>query len=468
MRLNGTSGRNGFKRILTALAVLLVFTGCNDKTKDLGIHLKLDQRKLSNGLRVVMVEDHTVPIVSYQTWYRVGSVDESPGITGISHLFEHMMFKGTPKYGPKQFFEQLEAKGADVNAFTTRDYTVYHETFVPTLLEKVIDMESDRMANLKLDGEVLNTERLVVFEERKMRTDNSPDGRMQEALWGLAYQEHPYHWPVVGYPQDLASITVEQIQEYFKTHYQPGNAAIVVVGDIQPDKTFELIQKYYGPIAGRPQPERKITPEPPQEEEHRLVIHDGVASERFSQAYHITSANDDDSYALDVLANILFAGTTSRAYRALVEEKDIALGVGGSAFTPSYPGLFIISGTMKNGVPASQAETALDRVIAEIQEKGVTAQEIEVAVKQLTVQLVDSVRTPHGLATLIGTVQTVFGDPHRFKDDLAKYFRVSASDVKRVAQKYLVPNNRSVVTLVPKVLAPEKSAQPKPVKGVRR
>src|SRR6185312_13768503 len=157
--------------------------------------------------------------------------------TGISHLFEHLMFKGTPKYGPKQFFQELEAKGAEVNAFTTRDYTVYYESFTPDLLPKVVDMESDRMANLILTDDVLATERAVVFEERRMRTDNTPEGRMQEALWQLAYRRHPYQWPVIGYPQDLLAITTQQLRQYFRAHYQPANAALVVVGDFNPEAT---------------------------------------------------------------------------------------------------------------------------------------------------------------------------------------------------------------------------------------
>jgi zinc protease len=415
----------------------------------LGINLALEKHTLSNGMQVIFVEDHTVPIVSYQTWYRVGSVDEHPGITGISHLFEHLMFKGTPKYGPKEFFQELEAKGADVNAFTTRDYTVYYESFTPELLPKVIDMEADRMQNLTLTDEVLNTERAVVFEERRMRTDNAPEGRMQEALWQLAYRFHPYQWPVIGFPQDLMAITHAQLVDYFHSHYQPANAALVVVGDFKAEPTLALVKKFYEQVPAAPRPARAIPDEPEQKEERRLILRDKVASERFAQAYHVTSASDDDSYALDVLANILFEGTSSRAYRLLVEEKDVASGISGSAFTPTFPGLFIISGTMKGGVPSSEAEKLLDRAIAETQNSDVTPEEIRIAVRQLTVQLVDSVRTPYGLGQLIGTVTTIFGDPERYADDLAKYTKVGVADVRRVSQKYLQPNNRSVVTLVP-------------------
>ncbi len=416
---------------------------------NLGIKLNVVQKSLPNGLTILMVEDHTVPVISYQTWFKVGSADEKPGYTGLAHLFEHLMFKGTEKYGPKEFLQQLEAKGAAVNAYTTRDYTVYHETFIPALLEKVMDMESDRLVNLKLDEDVLKTERQVVFEERRLRTDNSPAGKMQEALWALAYTRHPYHWPVIGYPEDLMRADVPKLKEFFKTHYQPGNATLVIVGDFDSNHTLQLIKKYYGNIPGRKPPARDIEEEPEQNEERRLTLYDQVASERLAIGYHATAASNDDSYALDVLANVLFAGTNSRAYQKLVEEMQIAGGVSGIAYTPTFPGLFMINASMRGNIPATEAEAQLDLLIRNVQEKEVTPQEIQIAVRQLTVQLVDSVRTSHGLGTLLGTVMMVFGDPDRFTSDLSKYLAVTPSDIKRVANKYLIPNNRSVVTLKP-------------------
>ena len=421
---------------------------------NLGINLGLEKRTLPNGLTVLMVEDHTVPVISFQSWFKVGSIDEKIGYTGMAHLFEHLMFKGTDKYGPKEFFQQLEAKGASVNAYTTRDYTVFHETFTPNLLDKVIDMESDRLAHLKLDEEVLQTERQVVFEERSLRTDNSPSGKLQESLWSMAYQVHPYRFPVVGFGDDLLRIKVENLKEFFKTFYQPGNLAIVIVGDFKTDPTFEAIKKAYGGIAGHPRVPRNLPEEPEQNEERRLVLRDQVATERVSIAYHVSAADNDDSYALDVLSNILFSGTNSRAYQSLVENKQMAVGVSGVAFTPTYPGLFMISAVMKGSTPGAVAETELDRLIKEVQMDGVTDDEIRFAVRQLTVQMVDGVLTSHGLGTLIGTVMTIFGDPKRYATDLSKYLAVTSDDVKRVANKYLFPNNRTVVTLKPGVDSP--------------
>lgn len=441
----------------TLILGLLVVAGtllssCEEEVEGLGIKLKYDQRTLSNGLKVIMVEDHTVPIVSYQTWFKVGSVDERPGMTGISHLFEHLMFKGTPKYGPKMFFHELETKGAQVNAYTARDYTVFYENFLPTLLEKVIDMESDRMSNLEIGEEAFSTERSVVLEERQLRIQSSPEARVQEALWGLAYRNHPYQWPVIGYPEDLLSLSLEQVQSYLKTYYQPNNATLVVVGDFETDALYSLVKKYYAAIPNQPRPERKPPIEPEQMEERRFYLRENVSTQRFSYAYHISAAGEDDSYAMDVLSNILFEGTSSRAYRSLVEEKDLLLGISGSSYTPTYPGLLLVSGTLRNGKSLEDVENEVERLIKNIQDGSPpTPEEMKKAVRQLTVQIVDSVRTPYGMGQLIGTLQTILGNPAAFSKDLTKYFNVTAADVKRVASKYLIPNNRSVVILAPEV-----------------
>jgi zinc protease len=398
-------------------------------------------------MKVVMLEDHTVPMVSYQSWFRVGSVDEEPGVIGITHLFENLLFGGTVKYGPRQFFSELEAKGAEVNAFTSRDYSVYYENFRPELLEKAIDMESDRMANLIVSEEVLRTAKLAVLEERRMKIENSLEGKMEEALWRLAYRRHPYLWSVMGYPNDILSLTAPQVQSYFRSHYQPANVTVVIVGDFKTEPTFEWVKKYYQEIPSQDPPLRQIPNEPTQNEERRLVIREKVDTEKWMQAYHISSAQENDSYALDILNNILFEGMESRAYQRLIAQKKLMTSITGTAYTPTFPGLLIVLGAMRKGVPSAEAEQSLDEILSEVQEKGVTSDEIEIAVKKLKVQLIDSIRTPFGLGQLIGTVQTIFGNPEGFVSDLSKYAQISCDDVQRVAVKYLYQNNRSVVTV---------------------
>ncbi len=415
----------------------------------LGLHFPLETRRLANGLKILVVEDPTVPIVAYQTWVNVGSADETFGLTGMAHLFEHLMFKDSAKYGPRAFFNRLEAKGANVNAFTTRDYTVFHETEVPSLLPLTIEMEADRLANLKIDPELLFTERQVVMEERRLRTENSPEGRMQEAIWALLFKSHPYRWPVIGYDEDLKRMEVRDLEEFFAKYYQPGNVTIVVVGAVKAADVFAQVEKAYGGIPGRGRPPRKISNEPEQTEPRFIAIRDQVASEKVTVAYPSTSAAEDDTYALDVLSNILFSGNSSRAYRRLVEGKQAALAIGGVNYTPLFPGIFMGSATMKSGHSSVEFEQEMEAMITEVQKSGVSDSEIQTAVRQLTVQTVDSVRTAHGLANMIGTVDAIFGDPMRFKDDLTKYSKVTAADVVRVAKAYLIPRRKNVVTLLP-------------------
>lgn len=421
----------------------------NAELDRLGLRFPLETKRLSNGLKILVVEDQTVPIVAYQTWVSVGSADEAFGLTGMAHLFEHLMFKDSTKYGARAFFNLLEARGANVNAFTTRDYTVFHETMVPNLLPLAIEMEADRLANLKIDPQLLYTERQVVFEERRLRTENSPEGRMQEAIWSLVFKSHPYRWPVIGYEEDLKRMEVRDLEDFFARFYQPSNVTIVVVGAVKAGDVFAKIEKSYGAIPGRARPSRSLAKEPEQTEPRRIVLNDQVASEKVTVAYPSTSAAEDDTYALDVLSNILFSGNASRGYRRLVEEKEIALAVGGVNYTPLYGGIFMASATMKSGRTGAEFETEIDSLLNEVKANGVTDAEIRMAVRQLTVQTVDSVRTASGLANMIGTVDAIFGDPMRFKEDLAKYSRVTGADVVRVARTHLLPNRKNVVTLVP-------------------
>lgn len=418
--------------------------------QDLEIHLPLEMKKLSNGLTVIMIPDTTTPSVSYQTWVKVGSVDEQPGATGLAHLFEHLMFKGTKKYGPREFFLKLETRGAEVNAYTNRDYTVYHEDFTPNLLDLVIEMEADRLVNLNLTEEVFRTEVQVVLEERQLRVENSPIAKMQEALWGLAYRVHPYQWPVLGYPQDLVRANLDLIQSFYKKYYQPSNVTLVISGNINPSEVYKKVEAAYGAIARAPVPERKIPKEPTSNGERRLVLFDKVATPLFGIAYLITAADDADSYALDVLNNILFEGSRSRAQKLLIEDKNIVATLDGLAFTPQYPGLYLITGTMQGKNRPEEVEKQLDFLFAEVQKNGVTDEEIKIAVRQLTMDIVEGLQTPHGIAQLVGTVFTIFGDPYRFKDDLARYSKITREDVLRVSKKYFDPNNRTIISVLPK------------------
>lgn len=446
MPSTGTAKTVGFRSLLIALTCVGL-SACPFSAQDADA-VKIHKKVFSNGLTALVIEDHAAPVISYQTWFKVGSVDEQPGMTGLAHLFEHLMFKGTVHFPGREFFKRLESKGAEVNAYTTRDTTVFYQNFVPELLDTVIELESDRLGGVELTQELLDTERMIVLEERRLRLEGNPEGRMQEAVWNRAFSHHPYSWPVIGYPQDILTLTLDQARAFYEAFYHPANATLVVVGDVDAETLFQKVQKAYGAIEPRPLRKRTVYQEPEQREERRLVLHDEQAiSDRVAIAYPIPSAHDEDSYALDVLANILFEGESSRGNRLLVEDKELALGVGGTAYTPDQPGLFLITATLRAKVATSKVEDAIDGLFRSVAEKGVTADEVHAAVRQLTVQLVDSVRTPYGLGQFVGTVQAIFGNPNRLMEDLQRYSKITPSDVQDVAKKFFLPNHRTVVVM---------------------
>ncbi|MBI2712492.1 MAG: insulinase family protein [Bdellovibrio sp.] len=432
-----------------------VFASVPEKPKSesdrVEIRIPFEKTVLSNGLSVITVEDPSAKLLSYQTWFQVGSVDEIPGLTGVSHLFEHFLFKGTQKFPPRKFFQILEKKGASFNAYSTRDYLVFHEEFVPEpgLLETVMDIEADRMTGLNLDEAALNNERMIVFEERRLKMEAGPEPKMLDVLWQLAYRRHPYQWPVMGNPVDILNMTPAFLTDFYKSYFQPGNATLVIVGNFKTKDLLGMVKKYYGRIPGRPKPKKTIPVEPPQGEERRLVLREKTPFERFAVGYHISKAEDDDSYALDVLASLLFEGSSARAKHRLIEELNLVNSISGSAYTPVFPGMFIIYGSMRPGHSSAEMESELWRLIKDIQEKSVTPQEVKTASKQLILQILDGLRTPHGVGQLLGTVHAIFKDPSRFAHEIERYQTITPDDVKRVAVKYFDPNNRTVVTVAP-------------------
>lgn len=432
----------GFKifsaRGLLFSLVLAFLTAC--PSDDLSVFgLKLVERKLSNGLKLLVIQQPDSPVISYQTWFHVGSVDEVPGQSGLAHLFEHLYFKGNA---------DLEARGAEVNAYTTRDFTVFHEQFSPELLTSVIEMESRRMAGLELDAKTLEAEKWVIFEERLLRLESAPEVRLQEALWSHAFERHPYAWPVMGVPQDLAQASVETARAFFEQYYRPSNASIVVVGPDSPEALLTRLEAAYETLPKRPAPLRYRFVEPEQKEERRFKIQDSsLSATRMGIAFPIPSAHDADAYALDVLAQILFDSESARAQRRLIQEKPLALSVAGAAYTPGQPGLFLVTGVLRRGVASADFENEVQKLFEEVAAQGVSVEEIQSAVKLLTLQLMESARSPFGLGQFIGTVQTLFDDPKRFVQDLRRYQAVSQEDVQRVATRYFGLNRRTVVVM---------------------
>jgi len=280
---------------------------------------------LPNGLTVLTQENHELPVASMYTMYRVGSRNERPGITGISHLFEHMMFNGSRKFGPKEFDRILESGGGYSNAYTSRDMTVYYEDFASPLLKTVIELDADRMGWLNLSAKTLKAEREVIKEERRLRTDNSVFGRLEEELFASSFQAHPYRWPIIGWMSDIENISIHDCRRFFKEYYAPNNAVLVLSGDFQTDEALRLIEKYYGVIPSRKMRRRPVTAEPQQKGERRVRYRKQAELHNLFVGYHVPGAGHQDMYALDVLQTILTEGESSLLHTALVRKTGMAL-----------------------------------------------------------------------------------------------------------------------------------------------
>jgi zinc protease len=404
---------------------------------------------LTNGLTVLMHVDHSVPTISYQTWFRVGSKYEDPGFTGIAHLFEHMMFKGAKRYTGKEFDQLLQANGITNNAFTTYDYTGYYEDLPSSKLQMVIDIESDRMVNLALTPENLKSEREVVKEERRWRVDNSVTGSMNEVLWSTAYKVHPYKWPVIGWMTDIDALTLERCRAFYHTYYSPANAVVTIVGDFDPVVAMGLINKYYGDLPKVVVPKRELASEPPQTAPRDASMSKVAQTGYVAMAYHTVKQGESDGYVLDLIANILAEGDSSRLYKKLVYRDQKALGVDASSITPQDPGVFEFSVELKPGVPAKPIIGQIQMELAKLADEKVNPLELEKAKNQTMKHWVDSLKRIHDKAYILILNEIVTGSYTNLFDDLEKYDKVTPEDVQRVARKYFTKNNMTALTLIP-------------------
>jgi zinc protease len=404
---------------------------------------------LKNGLKVILMEDHSVPVISRWTFYRVGGQNERPGITGISHFIEHMMFNGAAKYGPKEFDRILESNGGYSNAFTSEDMTGYYEDFASDILELCIDLDSDRMKSLTLDPKYVVSEMGVIKEERRLSVDNSVEGAMYEELGSLAYKAHPYGWPVIGWMSDLEKINRDDAVNYFQTYYAPNNAILVIVGDFDTKKALELVHKYYDPVPAQKAPEPVRTVEPEQLGERRAEVRKVAEMPAVLIGYHIPDVKSNDIYALDVLQYVLSEGESSRLYKKLVRDLGIAVYADANASWNIAPALFTVDVKVRPDKTALECEAAVYAILDDVAKNGISPAELAKAKNQVEANFYRSMQTVNGKARKIGTYELYFGDFSEILKVQERYRAVTADDVKRVAGQYFAPKNRSVVTLVP-------------------
>jgi zinc protease len=416
---------------------------------DTAPHIPITEEVLPNGLKVLLVEAPKAPVVSVQVWYRVGTRNEVPGLTGLSHMLEHMMFKGTPTVPIKVFDRLIQKAGGTDNAFTYHDATAYYENLSADHLELALRLEADRMRNVLFDEKEFQSERDVVVEERRLRQEDDPIAALYEVVHPAAFSAHPYANPVIGWMHDIRGMRLDDLKHHYNTYYAPNNAVLVVSGAVRPAEALPLIRRYFGGIPRGPDPPPVRAVRPPQQGERRVYLRKEAELPYVVLAYPVPNARDADSLALDLLETILAGGRSSRLHRSLVYEKQLALSAGASNSRLSIdPNLFTIYASLLPGKTAEEVEKALEAEIERVKRDPVSDQELEKAKNQNEADFVMGMDSVYNLGRGVMTVElsTTWKDFDRYIPDIRA---VTAADVQRVAQKYLVSDHRTVGTLVP-------------------
>jgi zinc protease len=434
------------RRLLGAIAlVVLVTAPVLGQSIDAVVAATLD-----NGLRVLLLEDHRSPIISFQMWYRVGSRNEQPGATGIAHFLEHMMFKGTPTYGPRQFAQLVEQNGGQDNAFTSQDVTSYYVNIAADKIDLVIDLEADRMQNLLLDAREINSEREVVIEERRTRTEDDPGGFLGEEVSSLAYKNHPYGRPIIGWMEDIKRITPEEIRAFYKTYYVPNNALLIAVGDFKAPDVLAKIRTRFGKIPKGAAPPPVLAAEPVQNGERRALVKKEAQLPIVYLGYHVPSQQSADAPALELLSTILSSGRASRLYRRLVHERQLALEAGGDySYFAFDPPLFWFWGTPMPGQTPETMEKALLEEMERLRTERVTDEELKRALNQTEAAFVFQEDSVHRRASLLARFELIGG--YAGKDKFMERLRaVTPDDLQRVARAYFADDKKNVGVLIPR------------------
>ena len=405
---------------------------------------------LDNGLRVLLLEDHRSPIVSFQVWYRVGSRNEQRGATGIAHFLEHMMFKGTPTRGPKQFARLVEENGGQDNAFTSQDVTSYFVDIAADKLDLVIELEADRMQNLLLDAKQIAAEREVVIEERRTRTEDDPGGFLGEEVSSVAFKAHPYGYPIIGWMEDIKRITPAEIRAFYQTYYLPNNAMVVAVGAFQAPAALQKIRRSFGRIPRGRTPPPVLAVEPPQNGERRVTVRKEAELPVVYLGWHVPNQRSDDAPALEVLSTILSGGRASRLYRDLVYQRQLALEAGGDySYFSIDPNLFWFWATPMPGQTPETLEAELSRHMERLKAEPVTEEELARAKNQIESAFVFQEDSVHRRAALLARFELIGG--HALKDSFITRIRaVTVADLTRVAGAWFAPERKSVGVLLPK------------------
>ena len=437
------------KSMRLAFCLCFVLVACGSAMNLRAQTFDVQTHTLKNGMKILVQRDPSIPNVALYIFYRIGSRNERPGTTGLSHFFEHMMFNGAKKYGAGEFDRVMEAAGGSNNAYTSNDVTVYQDWFPRTRLDLIFDMEADRIQHLAFDPKIIESERGVVASERRTSIDNDNAGILWEQLWATAYTAHPYQWPVVGWMVDIENWKMEDLQSHFKMGYSPSNATMVVVGDVNAQEIFKFAEKYIEPIPAHEPPPKVTTKEPEQKGERRVEVRKFAQLPLLMVGYHVPETAHADYYALKVLQTVLFSGQSSRMYQRIVDKDQLALFVTADYDFAFDPTLFVINAQPKEGVTTAAVEKAVYEELDKVKKDLIKDEEVEKAKNILLANFYRSIKTISGRANQLGTYEVFFGDYRKLFGASGEFGKVTKADVQRVAQKYFSDKNRTVATLVP-------------------
>jgi zinc protease len=405
--------------------------------------------RLGNGLKVLVLVDKSAPVFSYMTWFNVGSRHETPGKTGLAHLFEHLMFNETENLKAGEFDRKLEENGAESNAATWVDWTYYYESLPADRLALAVKLESERMAHLVLRDPQVKSEKEVVANERRYRVEDDVEGTANELLYKTAFTRHPYHWPTIGWMADIEGFSPDDCAAFYRTFYAPNNATVVVVGDVREIDVLAKVQAAYGAMPASTIPVEDTHPEPPQGGERRVSIKKPTTSDKVMLGYHGPALGDADHAALTVLNEVLFGGRASRLHRALVIDSEIASELRGWVSTFRDPGLYEMFVSARTGRKAEEIEAILARELGRVRDEPVTDDELTRAKARLELSLLQGLDTASGKAEQIGFYETVLGDPAAAFRRLEAYRRATSGELRRVARRYLLDGERTIVHVSP-------------------
>lgn len=441
------------KKLIVLLSCFLGFAsmtiGQEDNQKDFNIDYT--QFELDNGLDVILHEDHSSPVVAVSVTYHVGSKNEDPERTGFAHFFEHLMFEGSKHIDQGEFFQIVQSAGGKNNAFTSFDKTVYYEVFPSNQFELGLWLESERMLHARVDSKGVETQREVVKEEKKQRLDNQPYGDISQKIFAESYKKHPYRWTPIGKEQYIDKATIDEFREFYKRYYVPDNAVLSIAGDIEPDEARDLIERYFGDIpSGEKERREPKAEEPPQTEETRDTVYDNIQLPAVIQSYHIPEKGTDDFYALDMLTTLLSDGKSSRLYKQLVDEEEKALQISSSLIDLEDPGLFFVFAIANQGVEADDLENSINKEVKKVRNGSIGDKEFEKLRNQIQNDFYSGKSEMQEIAITLAEYHLFYDDPNLINTEIEKYMNVTKEDLKRVANEYLVPQNRSVLYYLPK------------------